>query len=641
MKYMSFIDGLRAIAVLIVFIFHLEPTLMPGGFIGVDVFFVISGFLITTILIKNFGKQHYYRNFILARCRRLVPAYLVVVFFVTIVSYFLLLPNEMVIYAKSLVSSLFFLSNMFFYTHSGYFDSASEYFPLLHTWSLAVEWQYYIIYPFVVIFICRYFPAKIFWLLLTAFCLSTYLTIYTTNVNASLAFYMTPFRAFELLLGGMVSVLVTHPFNSVKKLFESTLLVGTLAFSAIGMLFYLSFYLSKADLFPGENALWVSLLTAYLLLAGTMQKNTLWLKVLQLSPLVFIGKISYSLYLWHWPVILFSKFYFGELSHAYHYIFVIVVSMFLAVVSWSLVENNFRIQNKENNQSIFKASFAVMVLGGLFFAGVNFTNGFEYRLSKEQQAVINVKRWADFPGTCSKTQREDRYYDCEFGDDNVKPDVFLWADSHGQTLVWEIDKLATKLGRSVLSVTKGGCPPIINAVPTNTNIEKDVCLQSQQKAFDLIANSAEIKTVVLASRWRGYMSKNMDAFDSTNAVINSPQNFEYVFASSVSQLLALGKRVIIIDSIPEPGFRVPERLTRTVILGQDQPQTFFAEPHSIQVLLKKYQVSVENIIFIEPYDSLCLESQCDLMNHGQVLYFDSNHLSDAGVGMFLNERPIF
>jgi peptidoglycan/LPS O-acetylase OafA/YrhL len=641
MKYMSFIDGLRAIAVIIVFVFHLNPNWMPGGFIGVDVFFVISGFLITTILIKNIGKDKYYRHFILARCRRLVPAYLVVLIAVSLASYFLLLPNEIDTYAKSLLSASFFLSNIFFYLNSGYFDSAAEYFPLLHTWSLAVEWQYYIVYPFFIIFICRYFPAKIFLVLLATVCLSTYITVYTTNVDASLAFYITPFRAFELLLGGLVSVAVANPSNMLKKAFSSKIIVGIGALVTVVLLFYMSLNLSKADLFPGINALWISLLTAFLLLCGVMQREASWLKILQFPPLVFIGKISYSLYLWHWPVILFSKFYFGELSHVYQYVFVTTVSLILAVASWSLVENNFRIQNKENNSAIFKASFTVVMLGVAFFVGVKFTNGFENRLNQGQKDILYVKRWADFPGVCTKTQKVDKYYDCQFGDNDKAPDIFLWGDSHGQVLVWTLDEMAKHLGRSILSITKGGCPPVINAVPSSTNIEKDICLQSQQQTMNTIRNSPEIKTIVLAGRWRGYMSKAIDRIDNANITVSGTQTFDDVFTDTVRELLALGKRVVVIDSIPEPGFPVPETLTRKAMLGQEQPLTFVTEPHSVFTLLNDLEVTAGKLMYISPYNALCTDKQCNLMNNAQVLYFDSNHLTDLGVEMFLKEHPVF
>jgi peptidoglycan/LPS O-acetylase OafA/YrhL len=642
MKYMPFIDGLRAIAVSIVFIFHLNPAWLSGGFIGVDVFFVISGFLITGILVKNVGKERFYGNFILARCRRLVPAYLMVLLVVSIVSYFLLLPNEMLVYANSLVSSLFFLSNFLFYFNSGYFDGASEYFPLLHTWSLAVEWQYYVVYPFLIMFISRYFSSKLFWFLFVAFVVSTIVTWQATNIDASLAFYITPFRAFELLLGGLVSTLVIAPSKLVQRLYASTYVIGVLVCIAVVGIFYFSVVLSKESVFPGLNALWVALLTAFILSAGVMQKGAAWQKPLELRAVVFVGKISYSLYLWHWPVILFSKFYFGELHLPQHYAFVVVCSVVLAVFSWSLVENNFRLQNAENNKTIYKSSLAVLALALVFYGFVKSSNGFENRLNPEQLSVLNVKRWADFPGMCSHTQSQDKFYDCLFGDASKTPGIFLWGDSHGQVMVWQLDEWANGSGQSLHSITKGGCPPIINGVPTVTNIEKDICLVAQQQAINKIRQSPEIQTVVLAARWRGYAQKQLSELSSTNQLVIADEAFAKKFSATVDELLRLDKRVIIVDSIPEPGFRVPEVLSRNALLGHKRLLSFTDEPHSVQKLISEQAKTNDKLQFIEPYHTLCEVDNCKLMNEqNKVLYFDSNHLTDAGVSLIIKKSLIF
>jgi peptidoglycan/LPS O-acetylase OafA/YrhL len=208
MQYLAFIDGLRALAVAFVFIFHLNPEWLPGGFIGVDIFFVISGFLISTLLIKRVNEKKFYLDFVLARCRRLIPAYLVVLAVTTCAATVLLLPNELKLYTESLLYSLIFISNIFFYLNSGYFDGASEQLLLLHTWSLSVEWQFYVVFPFAIIIINKFLSGRYFGALFVVFILASAITIYTTYLNQSLAFYLSPFRVFELVFGGVVAVIV-------------------------------------------------------------------------------------------------------------------------------------------------------------------------------------------------------------------------------------------------------------------------------------------------------------------------------------------------------------------------------------------------------------------------------------------------
>ena len=306
-NYIQYIDGLRAIAVSIVFIFHLSPEYLPGGFIGVDVFFVLSGYLISGIIIERNKTENFYRNFIEGRVRRLVPAYVCVVAITTVCAWFILLPNELITYVKSLLAATTFTSNIFFFLNSGYFAGNSEFFPLLHTWSLSVEWQFYLIFPLVLIFMLR-IAGK--FLLVSLFCLfvvTAALVFIATKHDPSLAFYNTPFRASEFLVGTIVYILLRDRSNLTP---DHTAYVNVIGWLSITTIVIASFWLNKAKLFPGVYATLIACITgAILVVGGVSGPSVSWKRALSLKPIVYLGNISYSFYLWHWPLITFYKLY--------------------------------------------------------------------------------------------------------------------------------------------------------------------------------------------------------------------------------------------------------------------------------------------------------------------------------------------
>lgn len=621
-NYIQYIDGLRAIAVTLVFIFHLAPEFLPGGFIGVAVFFVLSGYLISGIIIERCNTDSFYRHFIIGRVRRLVPAYILVVAVTSLVAWFILLPNELISYVKSLLAASTFTSNVFFYLNSDYFAGSAEFYPLLHTWSLSVEWQFYLFFPFVLIFMLRALKRHMLISLIVVLALSTLVTYLVTHQNASLAFYNTPFRASEFLIGTIVYVF----FKDRKdlNLLNNTRLSG-IGWAGIITLVSASFWLSKANLFPGVYATAVAVITGGVLAVGNLSpSNSSWKVFLTLKPVTYVGNISYSFYLWHWPIITFYKLYLQAEFTAFDYLLITLVTLILSDLSWRFIECKFK-SNQPKNTKLAGWALMIACIGSAAFLSITlYTKGFNERLSTTQLAVLNVQRWADFPGKCYATQREDKYYHCLIGIEEQKPDLLVFGDSHAQVLVWSLHKSLKEKGKSAVIITKGGCPPFLPGVPTVTNIEKDICERTQKLAFETAYEmTGQFDTVILAGRWVGYEHAKLYGQDFTTGQY-SVKNFEYRLEQSLTTFKKMGYRVIVIDSVPEPGYPVPEWVVRSSLLGRPL-SNFVANGHSIAGSL-----GVNNVEVISPQSLLCVSSKCATLVDNNVLYFDSNHLSIAG-----------
>lgn len=623
MIYMPFLDGIRALAVIMVFIFHLNPKWLPGGFIGVDIFFVISGFLITQIIWKGLSNGTYsYGRFLWSRCKRLIPAYAFVIIATSLTGAYILLPNELIAFNESILYSIPFLTNLLFFIKSGYFEGSSEYFPLLHTWSLAVEWQFYLFFPFALLLLYKIKKEDIVRNLILFTIISAVVSIIVTPIDPSMAFYLSPFRAAEFLIGGLVSFLVLKPIN--VKQWKINLLVSV---SFLGLLGF-TIGLSKNSLFPGYYAIIVAFISGTFIFGLYKQQHGLIKSLFSAKPVVFIGKISYSFYLWHWPIILYSKLYFESIHSVPIYAFITTTTLICALLSYYFIENQFR-QVKASLKAalpmLLTYSFILAVPIYLFSS----TNGLSSRLTEQDRTVLNTPGWRDFPGKCEFTQQVNKFYGCTFGDPIARPHTLLWGDSHAQVLVWEYDKLAKSKSKSILSFTKGGCPPVFGGIPVNSPVEKQVCFDLQQKIFELLNSPNEITDIVIVAKWDGYTDKQLQQMPIMG---NSHDDFTSLLISSIKYIQDLGYHVHLIDSIPYPGWKVPETIVRTKLLNKEMTHTYEdATPNIVFDLKDTLDINLIGLSTYFPKDYLCANGACSIMKDGSPLYFDSNHLSSDGV----------
>lgn len=362
MDYRREIDGLRALAVLPVILFHAGFETFSGGFVGVDVFFVISGYLITTIILAELEQGKFsIVNFYERRARRILPALFLVMLVCIPFAWILLSPAELTSFSKSLIAVPLFVSNFFFWRDGGYFETAAELKPLLHTWSLAVEEQYYVLFPLFLMLFWKLGKRWIFLTLFLLFCASLAVAQWAAYARPDAAFYLLPTRGWELLIGAFAAIYLSKSYR--KDLSKVASEVG--GWLGVALILYAIFTYSKATPFPGLYALVPTLGAVLIILFATQQTSVG--KFVGNKLFVRVGLISYSAYLWHQPVLAYARHWLLDLSVLVTSLFIVLV-IFLSILSWKYVEIPFRTKSQFGRKYVFVASF----LGALFFIPVGY-----------------------------------------------------------------------------------------------------------------------------------------------------------------------------------------------------------------------------------------------------------------------------
>jgi len=390
-KYRSEIDGLRFLAVMPVVFYHAGFGLFSGGFIGVDVFFVISGYLITTIILNELSDKSFsLRRFYERRARRILPALIFVILATTILSFIFLTRTELSNYFKSLIATLFFYSNFYFWKNSPYFKSDSDLEPLLHTWSLSIEEQFYIFFPIILIFVFKFFRKYLFIFFLISFFSSLILCqVFALKTGGNLNFYFTLSRSWELSLGAICAYSLKYKDN-----FFSKKLNNFLSFLGIILIFSSIFIFSKETLYPSFYTLFPAIGTSLIILYA--DKDTLVKQFLSIKPFVGIGLISYSFYLWHQPLLAFGRIYFQNFSTEKKLI-LLLFSLFLSIFSYFFIEKQFRQNNNIKANNFFKLLGASIILLTIFsklnisFFKKNSTEFFLANLLLKSDAVYSTR----------------------------------------------------------------------------------------------------------------------------------------------------------------------------------------------------------------------------------------------------------
>ena len=360
MHYRPDIDGLRTVAVVPVLLFHAGLGL-SGGFTGVDVFFVISGYLITTLLLGEMDERRFsLLGFYERRARRILPALFTVLIATTVAALLLMTPTDLVSYAKSAASTAGFLANIWFYTQEGYFTEAAELKPLLHTWSLGVEEQYYLLFPpllWLVLLLGRNRPPAI--LLALAGLASFALSVQGAIDAPKAAFYLPHYRVWELLLGSGLALATARGW--LARPARHAWLAAAAGLAGLAMIAAAALLYGPETRFPGAAALLPCLGAALVIWSGTSPRTPA-ARLLALPPLVWIGKLSYSLYLWHWPIIAFAVYRKGEDLAASEGLACLALALVLSALSWRLVEQPFRNRARLSRRAIFASAATATAL---------------------------------------------------------------------------------------------------------------------------------------------------------------------------------------------------------------------------------------------------------------------------------------
>ncbi|MDF1750123.1 MAG: acyltransferase family protein [Alphaproteobacteria bacterium] len=627
MEYRRDIDGLRALAVLTVIGFHLKFQGFGGGFIGVDVFFVISGFLITQVIRNEaINGQFSLMKFYERRARRLLPALFVVMAATVILSALVLLPIQYVSFSRSLIAASLFFSSFHFRAENGYFDLTSEQKPLLHTWSLSVEEIYYVFFPLLLIWIYRN-PTRIRLNVLTllgaiSFIGATLALI--RNPESKAAFFLPPGRAWEFLLGTAVAMVPLTVFHR-RGIAEGAAILG------VGLIVGAAIGYSEATVFPGPAALLPCLGTALIIAAG-QQCSTLVTRLFSLPPIVWIGRASYSLYLWHWPLIVVSVQYLGEPLTLKWKVLIVVVSAFLSTLTLIWIETPFRGKNGILSR---KWIFRIALLGIALFVAIGLhgilSNGWQGRFAPSVLSIVNGSQDKD-PRQQECLKSDLQAHGCLYGVQTEPPTVALWGDSHAAVYAQTLGDQATQAGTSAIVYTMPSCPPIAGWVIPNQPW-RDACLAFQDKAFREITESKTIKSVIFGARLSGYPYS-----DSTS-------DFSDIFRKTLKKIQDSEKHVAVLLSVPEFGANVPQTLFKIykdsgIPNELTQDRAIFDQRIQQENLLLRSLPS--NVIFIEPSKILCDATRCYFYRDGKVLYHDEHHLSLTGaaeVGILF--KPLF
>ena len=604
--------------------FHAGIPFFGGGFVGVDVFFVISGFLITGIISREMAEGSFkITTFYSRRARRIFPALTLVGAVTLFIGFLILTPEEFSNLGKSAVSISIFLSNFYFWQSVSYFDPGIQ--PLLHTWSLAVEEQYYVFFPLLLMFLQRRQKWLIPILTVVLFG-SLALSIVLVAAKPSAAFYLLPSRAWELMVGAMLAMgVVARP---------STDLQGKAA-SVMGYVFILVpvFVYSNSTAFPGYAALPPVLGAALLIWGRGWGLSARWM--------VQLGLVSYSLYLWHLPVIDFAKYLLDGPLLPLHGLAASALSLVLAALTYRYVETPFR-TGRNRRRLTMQAALGMPLLAALSTL-IIISDGMPSRLSPMQQRRVAVMDdEVRHPSHCMTLDAGfvDPARPCKFGQ---HPSVLLWGDSHAMVTASSL----SAAGVSFLFAANADCPTglglSIDASHAGVLADQPSyrrCGEYNAKML-LRALQPDVKIVVLSSRWTNWRIgeppnktetnvdlRLVDANGPANSTLGNLQKFEVAFLALLDRLTSAGKEVVIVGPLPEPTYNVPHRLfVHNFGFASAPDPAEYEGRHRVALSFLKRTEKNKNVSVIWPASMLCHSGVCPTAADGVPLYFDHNHLT--------------
>jgi len=636
MRYRKEIDGLRALAVLPVILYHAGFRFFGGGFVGVDIFFVISGYLITSIILAelesgSFSLTHFYER----RARRILPALFVVMFACIAFAWVWMLPDQMEQFLASLIATSTFVSNIFFWKTVGYFNSATELMPLIHTWSLAVEEQYYLLFPIFMMLTYKLGKLWIGWMIALVFVISLAgAQLISTTHSQQFGFYMLPTRGWELLIGALIAIYQlpiaikkdNHYFNQLGSLF------GLL------LIFYAVFAYSELTPFPSIYGLVPTIGAALIIIFAKDQ--TLVGKLLGTKPLVAIGLISYSAYLWHQPMFAFAKVRSLDEPSMWLMSMLSVLSFVFAYLSWKYVEKPFRNKNWISRKQIFGYGVMLSLLfTGIGFAGskVNIPTLWEIQNpnlinkalpkdnSSNDSCIVDIKKYGNA--------------DCVLSGEGNRI-VVVWGDSHANVLSKIVPVVS---GVKIYVISHPGCPPVIgmrrfDGLGNSFNCNNTDTLGNYAKFIE----SLKPDTVVLVGRWTLYLNgfhrngilqseHHFLSLTNTNNVVKPLLTRRAMFQEQLHYTVnyfSKNSNVILLMQPPDYANYSLNKLRRTSFYESIREINQWHE--SELVIFQRFNSLSPRVEVLDSKMLFCDYEKCNTRANGVLLYSDDNHLTYDG-----------
>ena len=643
MKYIFYredIDALRGLAVLLVVVYHAFPELIPGGFIGVDVFFVISGYLITSIIFFSINNNDFsLKEFYARRVRRLFPALITVLLVVLIFGWLVLYPEEYEQLGRHLTRSVIFLLNFRLINEINYFDVESHYKPLLNLWTLSIEEQYYLFWPLIILFFFKIKKNPSYFLVL-AFIMSLFINVYFAKEYSQKVYYHTLTRFWQLAAGSLLAVWLTNykglqNTNNSIKIFVGG---GGLILIVFGAL-----WIDGQMVYPGLLAI-VPVLGAALVIISNI-------KLKQYFGFVKLGLISYPLYLWHWVIISFLYIYLGRKPEVFVLVLAVLLSLTFAHLTHKYIEQ-FRYQKSSTPYLIL-----LLIIVGLFGFYIKEKKGLPDRSNMQNyvKKLQHLKRYPAKDETCVNYSRSlldsEQTFDYCRADLDIKSKakklIAVIGDSHAHVLFAGISKVARSKGYEVILLANSSCPTLKGFEWGNNNLEIDNCKKKIEEILTIIQKEPRIEKIIMATRGPVYIHGEIkgnfteeNITKSLSLVKNQKltyENYYYGFKNTMQVLENIPniKKVFYKLENPEFDFLPKETISR--------PYDFFGVSINRDIISRKlylqrmslyrenfFKLSFSKLLVLDPIEALCDDDICYSKVEGQFLYTDNDHFSELG-----------
>jgi peptidoglycan/LPS O-acetylase OafA/YrhL len=629
--YRADIDGLRAVAVISVVMFHAAPAVFPGGFVGVDMFFVVSGFLITsTIAVEMRAGTFSMMSFYDRRARRILPALVALLAACVVLGYLILWPGDYADLGRSMGYAAAGLANIFFRNETGYFDQKAGMQPLLHLWSLGVEEQFYLVWPPVLFLLLRVFRLKLH-ATLAVLCVMTVaafvMAVMEEGIDPKAAFFLTPFRAWELGVGCVLALLPAVDLSEPAKA------LAALAGSAL--IGYAIFGLDASSPFPGLNALFPCLGAALLIWSGE-DRPSLVGRCLSWYPVRLIGLISYSLYLIHWPALVFVRHYNNGFELGPVQLALTLAScVAMAWVSWRYIEQPFRKRRTSPGRTVAVGGIVMMavIAGGV---GLAASSGMAWRLPERMRPMVS--RQVAWQWTCPRALKLDKTFLCQFGGkwSEARQRAFLWGDSHAEHLAPLLEAASGRTGTAY--VLNRRCPVILGGIlrlniPENQDYNNNArCVSTRRSAMDTLRSHPEIETVILASAWP-FLVKSLRREPPTSEQ-DGYALLRDGLQEAVNDMARPGRKIVVIGDFPYLRTDPIQCLAGEVLWRRrcDRKElgisaaAYDRQQGKVNAILRSIAATNPNVSVIIPGAVLCKSGTCQTEWDGDFLYRDTDHI---------------
>lgn len=610
MIYRKDIDLLRTVAVLLVVIFHADKTFLTGGFIGVDVFFVISGFLITSIIYPQIKVGKFsYKTFFIKRANRLLPASLIMTATTVLLFAFLYPSNLFENVVEAALSSIFFSSNIYFWQTAGYFNPSNELQPFLHTWSLSLEEQFYLVWPFTLILL-SYFALKFQYIVITtAIVVSVILSImFIPNEVSYIGYFVLPTRFFELGLGGLLAIYLFG--NNKTYLFDSKFINKDLG---LAIIIFSAIWLTPASPFPGYLAL-LPVIGALIYISA--KRSSYLFKLLDTRPALFIGLISYSLYLWHWPIITVLKWSFNELS-VIHYTFYVLSSFSLAYLSYRYIENPFREKRLNKNVKRVGVTFGTTTLLVCFLLMNK-----NYFISPVPEIYHtqykNINDYSEAHRKCiDQARKRGPWEPCVIAKDiEHSPNIFVWGDSHAGAFMTVFEHLDAQYNITVS--LHSGCP----SLPTIERKGATDCQIVNHAVMEHLANE-NYDLILNVSAWNNYKLQDLIVYDEQ-------QHKENVIQDAINNLVNFYEEnninYLFVEQPPIFTNNVSGDFFKTYLFDISMEKMTINDYQKQKVNFQDTIVNQDNVYNFSHY--LCSPEYCKPTVEDKLMFKDKDHISN-------------